>query len=197
MVTAAAALTNGTVSNPRVADDNTGKQIAARVTATPTIGLTFGGSFARGEFLDRDVRALLPDGNAHHYEQRAAEFDVEYSRDHWLARAEVIGSEWSLPMPAMSPAPVPVRSLATSFEGRYAFAPGWYAAARAEHLGFSKIVATTRTDEWEAPVTRVEVGAGYYLQRNLVAKMSLQMNRRDGGRVPKSNLAAVQLLYWF
>jgi len=42
MVTAAAALTNGTVSNPRVADDNTGKQLAARVTATPTIGLTFG-----------------------------------------------------------------------------------------------------------------------------------------------------------
>jgi hypothetical protein len=197
MVTASVALTNGTVSNPRVADDNTGKQIAARVTATPTIGLTFGGSFARGEFLDRDVRALLPDGNAHDYAQRAAEFDVEYSRDHWLARAEVIGSEWNLPVVAMRAAPVPLRSLGTSVEGRYAFAPGWYAAARVEHLGFSRIVAPTRVDEWEAPVTRVEVGGGYYVQRNVVARVSLQMNRRDGGRVAKSNLAAVQLLYWF
>jgi hypothetical protein len=35
------------------------------------------------------------------------------------------------------------------------------------------------------------------VQRNLIAKSSLQFNRRDGGRVTGSQLLAVQLLYWF
>jgi len=35
------------------------------------------------------------------------------------------------------------------------------------------------------------------VQRNLIAKAALQINRRDGGRVTRSQLLAVQLLYWF
>ncbi len=91
---------------------------------------------------------------------------------------------------------VALRALASSVEGRYTFMPGFYGAARVEHLGFNRIVGA-RTDEWDAPVSRVEVGGGYYLQRNLVARASFQVNARDGGRVRSSRLAAVQLLYWF
>jgi hypothetical protein len=196
-VTAAVALTNGTPSNPRVSDDNGGKQIAARVTATPLTGLTVGGSYARGEFLDRHVRPLIVGGNSHDYDQRATELDVEYSRDHWLARVETVISEWGIPIAAMSGDPVPLKAVGTYVEGRYTFAPGWYGAARVDHVGFSRITTPTRTDEWEAPVSRVEVGLGYHVQRNLIARMSLQINRRDGGRVTKSYLPAVQFLYWF
>jgi hypothetical protein len=92
---------------------------------------------------------------------------------------------------------MPLRALATTVEGRYTFAPGWYAAARVEHLGFSRILTPTQTTEWEAPVTRTEVGISHYVQRNLMARGSLQFNRRDGGRVTRSQLLAVQLLYWF
>jgi hypothetical protein len=46
-------------------------------------------------------------------------------------------------------------------------------------------------------VTRVEVGGGYYIRRNLIARMSVQINRRDGGRVRSATLPAAQLLYWF
>jgi len=35
------------------------------------------------------------------------------------------------------------------------------------------------------------------VQRNLIAKTSLQFNRRDGGRITRSQLLAAQLLYWF
>src|SRR5687768_3735724 len=47
MVTGAVAVTNGTPSNPRVSDDNAGKQVSFRTTVTPATGLTFGTSYAR------------------------------------------------------------------------------------------------------------------------------------------------------
>ena len=194
MVTASVGLTTGTASNPRVSDDNPGKQVAVRATATPTVGLTIGGSLARGEFLDRRVRALLP--GERHYDQRAAEFDIEYSRDHWLARAETVLSGWTMPIGVEGGAAT-LRAAAVSVEGRYTVAAGAYGAARVEHLGFNRLVTATETDEWEAPVTRIEVGGGYYVQRNLIAKSSLQFNRRDGGRVRSAQLLAFQLLYWF
>jgi hypothetical protein len=75
--------------------------------------------------------------------------------------------------------------------------PGVYAAARLDHLGFSRIAGTARTLPWDAPVSRVEVGGGYYLQRNLVARASWQANRRAAGRVTSSHLVSAQLLYWF
>jgi hypothetical protein len=194
-MTAAVAVTNGTVSNPRVSDDNSGKQLAARFTVTPTVGLTIGGSVARGEFLDRRVRTLLPDGDQD-FDQRAAELDVEYSRDHWIARAEAVVSAWRMPL-GVSGSAVTLRAAAAAVEGRYTLAPGWYAAGRIEHLGFNRIASATQIAEWEAPLTRLEVGGGYYVQRNLIAKTSLQFNRRDGGRIRSSQLLAAQLLYWF
>ena len=105
-------------------------------------------------------------------------------------------SEWNMPI-GTTCAAMPLRAVAATVEGRYTLAPGWYAAARVDHLGFSQIVTATQTTEWDAPVTRTEVGVGYYLQRNLIVKTALQINRRDGGRVPRSQLLAAQLLYWF
>ena len=46
--------------------------------------------------------------------------------------------------------------------------------------------APTRTAEWDAPVTRVEVGGGYSLLRNLLLKASFQHNTRQGGRTDRS-----------
>jgi hypothetical protein len=106
-------------------------------------------------------------------------------------------SEWQMPLVAEGPRPVALRALATTLEGRYTFLPGIYAAARLDHIGFGRITGISRIDEWDAPVTRVEVGGGYYLQRNLVAKTSVQFNTRDGGRVTESRLLSGQLSYWF
>ncbi len=193
-----AAITNGSASNPRVDDDNDGKQIATRVTLTPFVGLTLGSSFSQGQF---GARPLVDDVQAEkdrRFMQRAYGGDVEYSRDHWVARAEAVLSEWRIPAVAAPPVPAPLQALAVSAEGRYTFLPGMYAAARAEHLAFNRIAnAAGRVTEWDAPVTRVEVGGGYYLQRNLIARVSVQVNRRDGGRVRNATLPAFQLLYWF
>lgn len=44
---------------------------------------------------------------------------------------------------------------------------------------------------------RVEWGAGYYLQRNLVGRVAVQHNWRDGGRVRSRTFVSGQLSYWF
>jgi len=81
--------------------------------------------------------------------------------------------------------------------------PGLYVAARLDRLIFSDVTGTTQTLPWDAPVERIEVGAGYSIQRNLLLKASFQHNSRDltGGAspfaVPSAQLGAVQLVYWF
>ena len=193
-----AAVTNGSASNPRVDDDNDGKQLAGRVTLSPVVGLSLGASYSRGQFGARPLVDNVAAESGRRFMQQVYGGDVEYSRDHWLVRAEGVLSEWRIPAVAAPPVPSPLRGAAVSVEGRYTFLPGMYAAARAEHLAFNRIAATGgRVTEWDAPVTRVEVGAGYYLQRNLIARLSVQVNRRDGGRVRSATLPALQLLYWF
>jgi hypothetical protein len=81
-------------------------------------------------------------------------------------------------------------------EGRYKIRPGVYAAARLDHLGFSSIAGSSGPETWEAPVTRVEIGGGFSVQRNLLLKLSFQHNSRDGGRVRQANLGAVQIVFW-
>lgn len=197
IVSVSASVTNGSPSRPRLSDDNDGKQIATRVSVVPTPGLSIGGSFARGAFLSRRVLTLLQNADEASYTQRAHGLDIEYARGHALMRAEAVLSDWRIPMPAQSDTTVPLRAVALAVEGRYTFRPGAYAAARVEHLTFNHVSGSTGSARWEAPVHRLEIGGGYYLQRNVVARASLQINHRDGGRVTRARLLAGQLQYWF
>jgi hypothetical protein len=45
-------------------------------------------------------------------------------------------------------------------------------------------------------VTRVELGGGYALQRNLMLKLAAQHNLRSATR-RVSTMAAAQIVYWF
>jgi hypothetical protein len=191
-----AAVTNGTQSHPVVVDDNDGKQVATRATARVSPSLTLGTSFARGAFVSRHALAALGRPDTGEYTQRALGVDATYQAGHLVLRAEAIGTAWHLPL-AESPAPLDLRAGALSVEAKYTIRPGWYAAGRAERLTFNRVTGSLRTSAWDAPVNRLEVGGGYYIQRNVVARMSVQFNDRSAGRVPSSTLAAAQLLFWF
>jgi hypothetical protein len=194
----AASVTNGSASNPRVSDDNSGKQIATRVSVNPITGLVIGSSFARGEFLSRRVVSEMGRSNGSDYVQRAHGLDLEYSRDRWMVRSDTVYSQWQMPLEREPLTGGLLEAVAVSLEGRYAFVPGAYAAARAEHLAFNRIAGTRGVVPWEAPVTRYEVGGGYYFQRNLVGRISVQDNRRPAaGRARQATLVAAQVLYWF
>lgn len=193
------ALTNGTLSDPRFDDNNGGKQVSGRAVVRPLTGFVIGVSGARGSFLADEVSRVLPeparDGT---YRQHAFGLDAEYSRDHWLVRGELVRSQWSLPLLAPM-GTMDVSALGAWVEGRYRFTPRIYAAARLDHLGFSKISGSIwrSPTAWDAPVDRLEWGGGYYLQRNLVARGVVQHNRRDGGFVRSRTFVSGQISYWF
>ncbi len=188
------AVTNGTLSNPRVSDDNAGKQLSARIAISPATGLVVGLSGAEGAWLARSV----PTSGAS--QQRALGADVEYSRDHWIVRAELVFSRWSLPLPLAPSNVQSLNALGRWVEGRYRLTPRIFVAGRADRLGFSELLGSAPGSvalPWDAPVTRFEAGAGCYLQRNLVARATVQTNRRAGGRVRERTFLSAQLAYWF
>jgi hypothetical protein len=185
---ASAAVTRGTVSDPET-KDHSGKQISGRVQWEPVTGLVLGGSGARGPYLADSVQTLL--GQPHSSTERAVGFDAEYSRDHWLVRTEGVWNRWQVPT-----LPVPLDAKSAFVEGTYKVFPGMFVAARADRLTFNRITGSTGTRTWEAPVTRFEAGLGYYIQRNLLGKVTSQYNSRDGGLIRKRNQFTVQLEFW-
>ena len=203
ILSAAAAVTSGTLSNPLFTDDNHGRQIATRVELRPVVGLILGTSFARGPFVSQSAaEAAVGDANGPDFTQTAWGADTEYSRDHYLLRFEAIVSRWVLPNePARAPLvtlQMPLTAVSLSTEGRYKLRPDFYLAARYDRLGFSDETATVGTLPWDAVVNRVEVGGGYSIQRNLLLKASFQYDHREGGRLQSlAYLPAVQLVFWF
>jgi hypothetical protein len=192
-VDAAISVTTGTIARPLVGDDNAGKQVAGRAAFHLGPSVTIGVSGARGPFVSSAAtdQAGFAEGNGR-FTQTAWGADVEYSRAYYLLRFETIVSDWQLPLLDDS-----LRAVSLSAEGRYKLRPGLYAAARVDRLDFSRLAGSAGIDEWDAPVTRLEVGGGYSLQRNLVLKLAFQHNRRDGGREHLVNIGAVQALFWF
>jgi hypothetical protein len=179
-------------------DDNSGRQIAGRFALHPVPGLIAGVSYARGPFVSTTAaRGAVGDGHTDEFTQTAYGADVEYSRDYWLVRGEAIVSQWRLPLVRAPFLPDALESNGTFVEGRYKLRPRLYVAARVDHLGFSDVTGTTRTLTWDAPLTRVEIGGGYSLQRNLMLKLELQHDTRDGGLVKMATPVAAQVVYWF
>jgi hypothetical protein len=197
---AGAALTSGTVSDPHIRDNNGGKQVSGRVQWQPAVGLTLGGSAARGPYLadaalataalvaSRENSIVRPGSGQ---TQHALGVDAEYSRDYWMVRGEVIWNRWQVPTLSQD-----LTAASLFVEGRYKIVPGMFVAGRVDRLTFSRLSTTGQNRPWDAPVTRIETGVGYYLRPNLLAKGAYQHNWRDGGQVRTRGLLAAQLQFW-
>jgi hypothetical protein len=202
------AVTSGTLSNPRVDDDNNGRQLSGRVAFKPVVGLVVGVSAARGEFLTRQVEAFYKDVlPPTHYQQRALGLDGEYSRGHWIVRGELIDSRWNLPAANRPLISNPLRATGGFVESKYRLTPRYYVAARVDRLTFSRILGERQPaatagqwTPWDAPVNRIESGGGVYLTRHLTGRGVLQYNWREGPVqfVSKQRFyASAQLSFWF
>jgi hypothetical protein len=75
--------------------------------------------------------------------------------------------------------------------------PGVFLGGRYDYLGFSRIEGSNGLRSWDAPVTRVEAGGGYYLRRNVIGKVTYQHNWRDTGLFSELGVWAGQLQFWF
>ena len=192
-VDAAGAVTTGSLANPLVGDDNGGKQLAGRVAVHPEAGLLIGVSAARGQFLSRaaaHVRLGRPSRTRSN--QTAIGADAEYSRDYYLIRAEAVAQH-------VDAADHRRTAGRHGRLGRRALQdPSALVCRRAARpLDVQLHHGVSRTAEWEAPVTRLEFGGGYLLQRNLQLKASFQRNTREGGRVTHLKIGSAQLVFWF
>jgi len=194
----AGAITTGTLANPLVRDDNAGKQWSGRAAVRPATGLLLGVSGARGPYVERSaaISAGLPEDDRS-LTETALGIDAEYARAYYLVRFEAVLNHWRVPLVHAPYPELPLRSAATSIEGRYKLMPGLYAAARWDHVGFNEIMGSAGPNTWEAPVTRIEAGFGYSIRRNILLKGTYQHNDRDGGRVRTSSIVATQIVYWF
>jgi hypothetical protein len=190
---ASGAITNGTASDPRTRDNNAGKQIAARLQWRPAPAFTLGGSAARGAYVaDAAVAAATLLAGSSRSQQQAVGMDIEYSRDHWMLRSEIIWNQWQVPTLAQ-----PLDATSAFLEGRYKVSPAIFVASRIDRLGFAQLAsASLGTRSWDAPITRIESGIGYYIRRNLIAKGTYQHNWRDGGQIRSRGLFAAQLHFW-
>jgi hypothetical protein len=194
-IAAAVSLTQGTLSNPRVDDDNGGKQVAARVAIQPVAAIKVGGSFARGAWIADSV----PTDGAHAH-QTAVGGDIEWSAGRLLLRSEAVWSRWDVPFEEAPVDRAALSALGTWIEGRYRITPRLYAAVRLDRLGFSRLDgldATAASPTWDANVRRVETGIGLLLQRNVVWRTAVQWNTRSGGRVAERTFVASQVAWWF
>jgi hypothetical protein len=192
------AVTAGSLSNPRVSDDNDGHQVAGRAVVRPWSALAVGGSIARGAFLSRDLGAALASG--HTVEdgvQQAFGLDAEFAHGRFLTRGELLWSAWTLPLSLTGAGNETLHATSVLVEGRYRLLPGLQLAARAERLGFAQLPTLAGPVAWDAPVRRLELGVGYSVVRNVMLKTSWQRNLRDGGRIHHDTLWAGQIVYWF
>ena len=194
---AALSYTVGSLSEPRVDDDNSGGQIAGRVAWHPVAAFTVGVSAAQGVFIAGNVRQARPDAPPGDDTQRAFGIDADVSWGRWLVRGEYVANTWRVP-PLDAPRIVdPLGSRAGYVEARFRLHPRLYAAVRGDVMTFTTIESPSGTESWEADVSRVEYGVGFTIRRGLLLKTSVLSNWRDGGRVETSHLGAVQLLFWF
>jgi hypothetical protein len=190
------AVTTGSLSDPRVRDNNSRPQVAGRVVAQLGPAIRLGGSAATAAWLDDALDGSVPD-RASEYRQSAVALDAEVSRGAWLARAEWLRSSWDLPRLGAPAIGGPVAAHSLIVEGRYRLWPGVTLAARGDALWFSDVQGSSVTGSWEADVRRLETALGVALTRNVRAKVAWQHNRRDGGRVRRESLLAAQIVYWF
>jgi hypothetical protein len=193
----AVAVTQGTLSHPEVEDENGGKQLSARLAWTPAPGFVAGVSGSTGAFVADSVLEGLPSGTSDTWRQNALGVDLEWSAGHWIVRGEAVFSRWEMPPVDATLIQDPLDALGGYVEARYKLAPGIYLAARAEHLRMSELPTLLGPSEWDAHVTRFEIGAGWSPVRRVILKGSWQHNSRDGGRVLESDLVAGQVLLWF
>ena len=194
---AAVAYTVGSLSQPRVDNDNGGGQIAGRVAWHPAPAFTVGLSAARGVFVADNVREARPDVPSGSDDQRAVGLDAEASWGRWLVRGEYVANAWRLPPLDAPRITDPLRSRAGYLEAKVRLLPRLYAAVRGDIMRFTAIQGSAGAETWEADVSRLEYGVGITIRRGLLFKTSVLSNWRDGGRVRTSHLGAVQLLFWF
>jgi hypothetical protein len=183
-------VTPAAVSNPGARRDD-GVQLLGRLGAEPVPGLRLGLSGAYGPYIERqgDDRFDEP-FDPNDYDQSVVGYDLELSRGRVRIFSEAYVSAWEAPLVADE-----LRVLGAYGEARYAFLPGWYAAARIDRMDFNDIAPATGAPRtgWDDDVLRFEAAIGWRLAREVLVKLDWQRTTYTTGIDPDLDLFAIQL----
>jgi hypothetical protein len=187
----AIAVTNGMLSatsnysgNGLNGNDGVGKFV--RLAVTPLIGLTIGGSYAHGPFLQESNSYYSGYGYAYEYDpaeytQETFGADIDYSFDHFSFYGEAFFNSWNFEHVYGTS----LRATGYSMEGKYTALPRLSFAVRAGGIYFNRISAVTYLPDystasysgtWDHDVTRIELATGYRVSRETLVKMVYQRN---------------------
>jgi hypothetical protein len=184
-------VTNGTISTASYGNTNSNSDIGKiiRLAVTPMTGLTLGGAYAWGAYLEESDPGSPHNVNA--YVQKAVEFDVAFSRGHFIFYGEGVYNTWPVPLQTRDEK---LSVFGYYLEGKYTFLPRLYGALRVGGLRFGDAHLESADQPWDYSVTEWEGGLGYFLDRDVVVKLVRRETRIQGGSKPKDNLTVLQLV---
>jgi hypothetical protein len=153
-------------------EENHGKSFLGRLGLTPHPAVRVGMSGSIGPypmaFLDFE---LPPDKDPEDYDQELVMADAEVLVGYAEVRGEAYANTWETPYVGN----LHVRGYYV--EGKYTLPHGFWLAGRWEIQRFSKVTDSTGlVQPWDIDRNRAEVGAGYRVSKDVLAKLVYQRN---------------------
>ena len=186
------AVTTGTVSTSSYSSDNYNSDLGkvARLAVTPLTGLTIGGAYSWGAYM-QTVYPVPGNDNVSNYTERAAEADLEFSRGHAVLYAEAVYSTFGVPV---TTGDQNLNVLGYYVEGKYTLIPRLYAALRVSGLEFGNVNIGGIEQRWDYNLVEWEGGLGFFVDKDVLLKAVRRETRTRGGSGPKDNLTVLQLV---
>ena len=175
---------NSSPSNPYMAYSASDFNYSARIGIRPVMGLNMGLSYNYGPFMGQDEYSYVDVSGAI---QSLYDVDVSYERGYFSFFGQAVLNTWEHPT-----LPDDLGVFSYYLEGKYKFAPHAFAAVRYGHSMFSEFEIHEQSLPWDDNIQRIEVGLGYYLERETLAKIVYQHNRTE--RIdPRDDYVALEL----
>ena len=189
------AVTRGAPAVPVVRDTPNRRAGRARVAVQMPIGLTVGGSAARGQWIEDDVLALVPAAQRRDRCRRSLGDGRRIRRTgRWLLRGEWIRFGVRGAVRRAAPGAGPALDAWSGFvEARYRLHPRWQVGARVERLDFSRVTRTVESGAADRLGCRRRSGRGRgRLPRDARLRRSRRLAAQLAGRRPRPRRAAIR-----
>jgi hypothetical protein len=212
------ALINGMISttgtySPGGLNSNHGYGKVMRLSMTPMSGVTIGGSYAVGPFMNDESETIIisdgiPDTSAFYgrspdaYLQKIFGGDLNVSFGHFSFEGEVVSNTWQY-LDAMD-----LKATSYSAMVQYIFTPRISGAVRVGGIIFNEVHDAKELNEffrpvaysgkWDHDVFRLEGAAAYKIDKALLLKFGYQINRTYNlPRDPVDNILFAQTVLSF
>jgi hypothetical protein len=164
-----AAVTYGTPSVPMMSgqENNNEPGVQARLGLSRLPGALFGARVGVSGLVGAYIPSTIPAPEGHEieeYDQIAYGLDAEYGVGPAVLRSEAVWNRWELPENTTPGRWLPpnVDSFSYYVESKVTVAAGIFLGGRYDAMDFDEITSPAgKTRDWDADVTRYEVGAGW------------------------------------